>query len=336
MTCAKRSLKIESLEQKQMLAGDVVVNVVNGVLTLEGDELDNQVVVSSGEDPGTFVIRGLDGTQLVDGDADPTAELVVEGVRHGLRAHLGEGDDVLRIANATIRGNVAINMGAGDDRVSIGTLPEVTEPTTTEANALNVKLGANMLINLGAGNDTAVIDNTVARGSLNLSAGIGDDVVRLGRSDESPEEPALVEEGIERPEVSFARGIHVGLGEGADTFVANDLHTRGLGLHVNGGLGTDSMRIVGVHSPVVDLIGGRGEDADHVVVKDSATRLLFVALGEGDDTLSLGGVKAQLALLHGGPGEADTLTLLGENMIHHRRVIGFEIRNPSEETTSVV
>ena len=101
------------MEQKQLLAGDVVVNVVNGVLTLEGDELGNQIVVSSGEDPGSFLIRGLDGTQLVQGDAEPVAELVVAGVRHGLRANLGEGNDVLRVENATIRGNVAINMVRG-------------------------------------------------------------------------------------------------------------------------------------------------------------------------------------------------------------------------------
>lgn len=335
MSCAKRSLRIESLEQKQMLAGDVVVNVVNGVLTLQGDELDNQVVVSSGEEPGTFVIRGLDGTQLIEGDAEPVTELVVEGVRRGLRANLGEGNDVLRIANAMIRGNVAINMGEGDDRVSIGVLPEVTEPAAVEAEAPNVKLGANVMIHLGDGNDTAVIDDTVARGALHVSAGIGDDVVRLGQPDETPAEPATAEEEIERPDVSFARGVHVGLGDGTDTFAANDLRIGGLGLHVDGGLGADTMRVVGVHSPVIDLIGGRGEDADRVSVVDSATRLLLVALGGGDDTLSLGGVKAQLALLNGGPGEADTLSLLGENMIRHRRVTGFEIRNPSEETATV-
>jgi hypothetical protein len=335
MSYAKRSLRIEALESKQMLAGDVVVDVVNGVLTLEGDELGNQVAVSSGEDPGTFVIRGLDGTQLVSGDAEPVTELVVEGVRHGLRANLGEGNDVLRIANAMIRGNVAVNMGVGDDRVSIGALPEATEPAAVDVDDPNVKLGANVIINLGAGNDTAVIDNTVARGALNVVAGEGDDTVRLGRPDETPQDPAALEEEVERPNVNFARGVRVGLGAGDDLFAAIGLRAGGLGLHVDGGLGADTMRVAGVHSPIIDLIGGRGDDADQVSVQDSATRLLAVALGGGDDSLSLGGVKAQLALLHGGPGEADTLTLLGENMIRHRRVVGFEIRNPSEEVATV-
>jgi hypothetical protein len=338
MSCAKRSLRIESLEQKQLLAGDVVVNVVNGVLTLEGDELGNQVVVSSGEDPGSFVIRGLDGTQLVEGDAEPVTELVVESVRHGLRANLGEGDDVLRVENATIRGNVAINTGAGDDRVVMGIPPATTDETLVAVEEAvddaNVKLGQNLIINTGEGNDTVAIDDTVARGALHVSAGAGDDIVRLGRPDETPAEDGDDAEP-ERPDVSFGRGVHVGLGEGDDSLVANDLRAGGLGLHVNGGAGADTIRIVGVHSPVIDIIGGRGDDADEVSIQDSATRLLFVALGGGDDTLSLGGVNAQLALLSGGLGEADTLTLLGENMIRHRRVAGFEIRNPSEETAPV-
>ena len=202
------------------------------------------------------------------------------------------------------------------------------------ADASNVKLSGNVIINLGSGNDTAVIDDTVARGALHLLAGEGNDIVRLGRPDESPAVDGDDAEPM-RPDVSFGRGVQVALGAGDDSFSASQLHAGGLGLYVDGGLGADTMRIVGVHSPVIDILGGRGDDADRVTVQDSATRLLIVALGGGDDVLSLGGVKAQLALLNGGPGEADTLTLLGENMIRHRRVTGFEIRNPSEEAAPV-
>lgn len=337
MYCAKRTLRIESLEQKQLLAGDVAVNVLNGVLTLEGDELDNQVVVSSGEVPGTFVIRGLEGTQLLSGVADPVTEVVVEGVRHGLRASLGEGNDLLRIVNSSIRGNVAINMGTGDDRVAIGVLPEMSESDLDVTESPNVKLGANLAINLGAGNDMAVIQSTVARGALHIVAGEGDDIVRLGRPEETTEEEtaSIVEGEMDRPEFHFRRGVQVRLGDGDDSFAANGLHVNGLGLNVNGGLGTDSIRVVETHAPILSLDGGQGESSDRVSIQDSATRLLFVGLGGGDDMLSLGGVKTQLALLYGGPGEADTLTLLGENMIRQRRVTGFEIRNPSEEAAQV-
>ena len=45
----------------------------------------------------------------------------------------------------------------------------------------------------------------------------------------------------------------------------------------------------------------------------------------------MGGVKAQLALLSGGPGEGDVLNDLGENMIRHQRAVGFELPAVEED-----
>ena len=56
------SLRFEQLEEKKLLAGDVTVAVVHGALMIDGDDLGNQIVVSSGENPGEYLIRGLDGT----------------------------------------------------------------------------------------------------------------------------------------------------------------------------------------------------------------------------------------------------------------------------------
>jgi hypothetical protein len=338
MVGATRTLRIESLEQKQMLAGDVLVDVVNGVLTLRGDDLANQVVVNSGEQPGSYVIHGLDGTRvlLADETPDDTVEnstLVVEGVRRGVIVNLGAGDDLLRVHDAVFRSNVAINMGAGNDRVAIGVLPPATETETTLVDdetgedVPSVRLSQNLLIRTGEGNDTVVIDDTVGRGSVAVLTGEGDDTVRLGLVEETDDEEATVDVNV-----SFGRGVAVDLGAGADSLIVN--HLRAGGFHANGGAGADTMRIAGIHSLAIHVSGGVGEDSDDVAITDAVTRLLAVSLGGGDDKLSLGGVKAQLALLQGGRGEADTLTLLGENMIRHRRVAGFEIINPSEVATA--
>jgi hypothetical protein len=329
MDRATRALRIESLEQKQMLAGDVTVSVLNGVLTLQGDDLDNQVAVSAGETAGSFVIHGLDGTQLILGDAAGATELVVEGVRRGMIANLGDGNDVLRINEASFRGNVAINMGEGDDRVSIGVVPEVPEASLTvdadaEIDLPSVQIGQSLLIRTGAGNDTVVINDTRGRGSLGVSTGVGDDTVRLGLGGEVEGEAELDDEVL----VSFAHGVALDLGAGADGLFVNQL--RAGVFHANGGAGADTMRLNGVKSHVLNVSGGAGEEADTIAIHDAATRLLTVNLGAGDDSLTLSGVKAQFALLHGGRGEADTLTLLGENLIRHRRVTGFEVINPSE------
>jgi hypothetical protein len=321
-----RKLRLESLEQKQMLAGDVTVSVVNGVLTLQGDDLDNQVAVSSGETAGTYVIQGLDGTLLHLGDAEGTSELLVEGVRRGVIANLGDGNDVLRINEASFRGNVAINMGEGDDRVSIGVVPEVASEVEDDptVDLPSVQFGQNLVIRTGAGDDTVVINDTRGRGVLGVSTGEGDDTVRLGLASEGEEEAELDDEVL----VSFVHGVALDLGAGDDGLFVN--HLRSGGFHANGGAGADTMRINDVKTHVMNITGGRGEDADSVVLNEVATQLLTVHMGAGDDSLTLSGVKARLALLHGGIGEADTLTLLGENLIRHRRVAGFEVTNPSD------
>jgi len=205
---------------------------------------------------------------------------------------------------------------------------------TTDTDTASVRLGRNLLIHTGEGDDTVVVADTVGRGSLVVETGRGDDLVRLGRAEETEptdEETATLtsveSESDFAADVSFAHGVHVGLGAGDDTLLVHNL--RAGGFHANGGAGADTMRIEDVRSHAIILWGGLGDEADIVSVGDVVTRLLFAHLGGGDDTLTLKGVKAQLALLHGGAGEADTLTLLGENMIRHRRVAGFEIRNPS-------
>ena len=96
----RRSLAFEKLESKQMLAGDVIVSVVEGNLIIEGDELGNQIAVSSGEAAGTYIIRGLEGTTVKlgeDGEPAPETGLVVEGVRGHVRINLGDGDDALTV-----------------------------------------------------------------------------------------------------------------------------------------------------------------------------------------------------------------------------------------------
>jgi hypothetical protein len=98
----RKSLAFEKLESKQMLAGDVVVSVVEGNLIIEGDELGNQIAVSSGEGAGAYVIRGLEGTTVKlgeDGAPAPETGLVVEGVRGHVRINLGEGDDAVSVTD---------------------------------------------------------------------------------------------------------------------------------------------------------------------------------------------------------------------------------------------
>ena len=86
----RRRARIEALETRQLLAGDVMVGVVGGNLVVQGDELGNQVAITAGAEPGSYVVRGLDGTNIVQasgeaGEGPAVHEVVVTGVTRGAR-----------------------------------------------------------------------------------------------------------------------------------------------------------------------------------------------------------------------------------------------------------
>ncbi|MEX0613839.1 MAG: hypothetical protein WD229_17105, partial [Pirellulales bacterium] len=125
--CALRRGCFESLEQRQLLAGDVVLNVVDGNLTIQGDALDNKIMVTAGAEAGSFVITGLDTTTVhEEGQPATTDPVTVTGVKN-IRAALGEGNDLIAVVGANVRGRLGIRTGAGDDRVLVGTGGDAAE-----------------------------------------------------------------------------------------------------------------------------------------------------------------------------------------------------------------
>ncbi len=125
---------IEALEAKQLLAGDVLVSVVGGNLIVTGDEMDNEISIQSGAEPGQYVVHGRQDTNVTlskdcpagsehgqeDDDTDAENVVVVNGVRRGARIRMADGDDTVLIQNARFAGNVSVNMGEGHDSVNVG------------------------------------------------------------------------------------------------------------------------------------------------------------------------------------------------------------------------
>ncbi len=101
----RKRLRLESLEARRLLAGNVGVDVVEGNLLIRGDRLSNGIEVRQLQDgSGAFVIRGLiseDGeVTTVNGEASVT----VDGVTGNVQARMGAGDDVLYVHDADLPG----------------------------------------------------------------------------------------------------------------------------------------------------------------------------------------------------------------------------------------
>ena len=330
-TRALRRGRFESLEQRQLLAGDVSVNVVDGNLMIEGDEFDNKIMITAGTEADTLVITGLDGTNLLEEGQPAVSEVTVAGV-HGATVELGEGDDLIAIVGAELRGKIAIDTGAGEDRVLVGTGGDAAELVGQLPEDLAVEVRGSLRIDSGGDNDQISVDDAIVRGRLGINAGEGDDVVSLGAATDDDVSARLQSRG----------GVGVHLGDGDDELNVHQLSARGI-VRVHGSMGDDTIDASRIHASAMLLLGGDGLDtlslveldvrrlgihtgADHdsVDVRDSVFTALGVALGDGDDTLTTANLEARVARLHGGEGE-DTLDVVGGNDFAHEVIRGFEI-----------
>ncbi len=295
------NLRFEQLEEKKLLAGDVTVAVVQGELLIDGDDLGNQIAVSSGEHPGEYLIRGLDGTVVhladdaqpgetspAEGDS-PENGILVAGVRRGIHISMYGGDDAVEISDARVRGNVVIQTGEGADHVSVGLPPaSIPEPLSEET---------------ASGEADNLVHGVRIGGSLLIRTGEGEDEVRLGGR---PQEQT--EETQDRSTLRVGRRVGVKLGEGEDHLVIDAVHTAMIGIAM-------------------------GDGDDHVEIADSAFGMLGVRAGDGNDTVAISGTEARLAVLLGGDGQEDTWNDLGGNHFGRLIVRGFELPETLAEET---
>lgn len=162
-----RTLKCESLENRQLMAGNVSVNLVANEVRVLGDSAANQVSVVQ-LPSGTYRIQGQGGT-TINGRAFFDAKLR----DFDLRINLGAGNDSLVVGNnianpAMVVEDLEIDMGAGNDNVVVG----------------NVRTTDNQfaVIRLGDGNDAAHIQKSTIKTGLRVEAGGGNDHLEVWKS----------------------------------------------------------------------------------------------------------------------------------------------------------
>ncbi len=335
---AQRRGRFECLEQRQLLAGDVVLEVVDGQLMIQGDLEDNKIMITSGAEAGAFVVTGLDTTTVhEDGQPPGTDPVTVTGV-HGIQVDLGEGDDLVAVVGANVRGSLSIGTGAGDDRVLIGTGGDAAELVGVLPGDLAVNIRGSLRVDTDANNDHVSIDDATIGGPIGVAVGEGDDEVSLGGT--SMDESARVRVG---------GGVRIGLGAGDDelsldhvnsrgaVFVHGDSgddmvhasHTNAFAMLVWDDAGNDTVMLADVHARHLGIHTGVGDD--NVDVRDSVFSLFGVSLGAGDDTLTTAALQARVGVMLGGEGE-DTFDLVSENDIGFEVIRGFEV--PPDVNTS--
>lgn len=272
-------LGLETLEARQMLAGDVVVNLnSSGDLTIQGDNQSNIVDVYS-ERQDEVTITGLDGTHvIVDGQSydEYTFDLPTEEIADDVRIKMRGGDDQVMLRFLSIGGDLKVNMGAGED-IAVLSFSEVGDDAQLlggsgrygdKLSVTNSSIGDDLRINSGPGSKT--FDMFTPIDEIGVSADVSDPIAK---------------------NVSLRGGSGVTVVAIGATFDGK--------LSVNTGSGDDGIVFIAANlTDEVSISTGSGNDA---LVFEGGTTFqdeLHVSLGSGDDrvdfadyTQSLGSAK---------------------------------------------
>jgi len=171
---SRRKLRFEHLEGRAMMAGNVSAifdNTAGGPLELTGDDAANHIAITQlGEN--RFRVSGVNTKLVIDTPSGTKTvnSFVFENVSD-VSLTMNGGNDFVGIANTTINGTLTVDMGEGNDTLTILNVHE-NLPTETEGLAS---------ISLGSGNDVAVIVGLHSTADILIDAGDGRDTVNLTR-----------------------------------------------------------------------------------------------------------------------------------------------------------
>jgi hypothetical protein len=303
-TNSSRKLSFQTLENRQLMAGNVAASVQNHNLVLTGDQQDNNIQVAQ-VGQSDYLITGLNGTK-VNGHSSQTFHSVTGDVN----ANFKDGNDTLTFGTGTagestgaaviLPRNLTVNMGNGTNQFALYATSVRGKFSLTGGNGSDsavfaesnigissVNSGKNdATINLGGGSNTLTMNYTQVERDLNIldQASNGDNLALNGGN--------------------VGRYLYAETGNGADKVQLDEMEIGSLfSLKTNGGNDTvilggyDNTNTSNTRTP-------QGIFADHV----------FVDLGAGDDFLQFGGayreaylatggVHSQQAEYHGGTGQ---------------------------------
>lgn len=317
-TSAKRCFGVETLEGRELMAGNVNVALSSGNLTITGDAQANGVEVRQ-ISTNKFAVVGLKQGPATSGSINTT----INGA--GFKIFSG------------VTGNVTFNMNGGNDQVHISDgkglfasqpgLPTTFQPVT---------FAKNVTVNLGDGADTYVADEMTVNGKLKIDGGNGatTDVIKLdevlakaiGSSSQALEIDS--NGGNDDIDILFSefRGlVDIDLGTENDTLDLQFVDVvNSADLVIRGQNGNDTIRLLAVEV-ADDLLIDAGNGDDLVAaVEVTAQDEIDILMGFGTDKLQIFSLIAADADLDGGPG-TDTLEDAGENVFGIVDIDNFEV-----------
>lgn len=242
---------------------------------------------------GDVTVAVVAGSLSITGDAEANKIAITSGETPGSYVIEGLDGTVVHLAGQP------------------STPPAEGEPSRVEVTGIR----RDVRIALGEGDDVVRVNDANIRSDLLIATGGGADRVLVGVADETQPAPSLSEGSA--PDVRVGGTLRITTGEGDDT--VRVVHASASSLVVISDGGADLVRL-GLEEPASDSDG----DAEAAVSAENyvlnVRNVLSITLGEGDDTASLRGVRAQTLNVGGGLGSdrvvLDDARITGPAWIH--------------------
>jgi hypothetical protein len=271
-------LRIESLEYRQLLAGDIDAHAIGTVLYIDGDSTANGLAIQSPSE-GVFEVTGLPQ----GGSATTINEHVSESFVHikELFVNLDDGDDVLVLTNLSLQGSVTIHTGDGDDFIGLGEFNDNGLLDSAVENILDGLLGAltittNLTIDTADDNDTLQARNVVVK-LATILMGEGNDSITLDGNGELGD-PNFV------PGVTTGAALTIGMGNGENSVSLEKLNAQSLSLILGDDQDTVSLKKSTI-TKRTDINAQNG--ANSIELEEVTSKSLGISLGLGNDEVSL-------------------------------------------------
>ena len=271
---------MESLEGRQMMAGNVLASVNSGGdLLITGDNQDNNIQIFQSMQqgaviPGRVYITGAQNTNTtINGQSDGQ---YFDNVTRDIKIDLKDGLDRVKLGDGLASDHfvaphdLVIDMGPGKDGVLI--------PAVTVKN--------NLTVNQGAGDDGFLLQDSI----VGTDGGTGDVTINGGNGADYI--------GFASDHIHGKLTVNAGTDNAADTVELFTMNVEGDST-INTGAGGDTvnMDIADFHNHDLTINTGNGQDKVHLTLV--AVDELFTDLGMGSDDLRLDTCLGHKATLTG-------------------------------------
>ena len=264
----RHGLNLESLEARQMMAGDVSAYAISKILYINGDAAGN----------GIALVGGVDGSINVMGiSQDGSATTINGGVSQEFTKikdvviSMDKGDDAVVITDIALNGNLYVAGGKDNDVVALGEFADtglIDDAVDALLGAVTVKKSA--IIDTSDGDDTVLARAVTVSKSLVVSTGIGDDAVIFDSAG-----------GVGDPGVTVLKTATITTSNGNDLVSLTELSVSKT-LTISTGNDDDTVLLDGVTvSKTLSISTGSGNDL--VELTETTAKSLTVRMGNDND-----------------------------------------------------